>query len=60
MKNSLFAVVCFALTLPMTAVPASAHHAELCKTLVVKHASKAKRVKVVKTAWQSIPMTARR
>jgi hypothetical protein len=49
MKNSVFAVVCFALTLmPMTAVPASAHHAELCKTLGMKHANKAQRVKVVK------------
>jgi len=53
MKNSLFAVVCFTLILPMTAVPASAHHAELCKALGMKHASKAQRVKVVKNCMEN-------
>ena len=49
MKNSVFAVVCFALTLmPITAVPASAHHAELCKALGMKQTKKAQRVKMVK------------
>ena len=56
MKNSLFALVCFALTtLPMTAMPVSAHHAELCKTLGMKHASKAKRVKVGKNCMANHP-----
>ena len=48
MKTSLLAVVYLALALPMTAAPASAHHAELCKKLGLKHASKAKGVKLVK------------